>query len=301
MALASESYSLATAADAFELARPLLDGDLLLASDFDGTLARLAQDPWAAAIIPSAQRALRRLAVQPRVEVALISGRTVPDLAARARIGGVSYHGDHGAERAAAGRGFRVAALQITREPTDAAAAAMAERLKVEVPRLVDEPWLVLEDKGPALTFHFRAAPDTDAARSRVIAAVDAVDPEGLLCRAGGRRAHELRPVGATTKGITLRRLIEEHRPATTLMLGDDRHDAAAFDTLREARAAGSTRGLAIAVAGHSDVTREVASHADVVLPGPEEVARFLRRLASHLVREEPMPAPDRSVRRRER
>ncbi len=261
--------------------RPFLRGRLLLASDFDGTLARLGLDPWSAVIIPSAQRALRVLAAQPRVHVALISGRTVSDLAARARIGGVSYHGDHGAERAMSRRGFRVTALRIEREPADPDTAAMAQRLKVQVPRIIDEPWLVLEDKGPALTFHFRAAPDTDAARARVIAAVDEIDGEGLLFRAGGRRAHELRPAGATTKGDVLLRLIGEYRPRATLMLGDDRHDAGAFDALRGARSAGLTDGLAIAVAGHADVTTEVAPHADLVLPDPDETARLLRLMAA--------------------
>ncbi len=271
-----------SAQEAFGLARPCLDGRLLLASDFDGTLSRLGPDPWAAAIIPAAQRALRRLAARPDVHVALISGRTAVDLAARARIGGVSYHGDHGAERADARRGFRVATLTVVREPAVPATAAMAERLKVEVPRVVDEPWLVLEDKGPALTFHFRAAPDIDAARTRVADAVDAVDPDRVLFRAGGLRAYELRPAGATTKADTLAHLIEEHVPDGVLMLGDDRHDATAFDALRTVRSTGRIRGLAVAVAGHADVTHDVAAHADLVLEGPHETARFLGLLARH-------------------
>ena len=262
--------------------RPLLRGRLLLASDFDGTLARFGLDPWAASIIPTAQRALRRLASRSDVHVAIISGRSVPDLAKRARVGGASYHGDHGAEWATAPRGVRVAALRVEREAVDPLTVAMAERLKTEVPRLVAEPWLVLEDKGPALTFHFRAAPDHATARERVIAAVDAVDRERLLWRVGGQRAHELRPVGATTKAVTLSRLIQAHQPATTLMLGDDRHDADAFDALREARDSGRTRGLAIAVAGHADVTAAVAPHADLVVRGPTETARLLRLLANH-------------------
>ncbi len=280
--LASDTYLLTSAQEAFGLAQSFLDGCLLLASDFDGTLSRLGTDPWAAAIIPAAQRALRQLAARPDVHVALISGRTAVDLAARARVGGVSYHGDHGAERADARRGFRVATLAVVREPADPTTAAMAERLKVEVPRAVDETWLVLEDKGPALTFHFRAAPDIDAARTRVIDAVDAVDPSSVLFRAGGRRAYELRPAGATTKGDALARLIEEHAPDGVLMLGDDRHDAGAFDALRAARHAGRIRGLAVAVAGHADVTHDVAAHADLVLAGPRETARFLGLLARH-------------------
>lgn len=243
----------------------------------------MASDPWAAAIDPSARRALRALAARPDVHVAFISGRTVADLAARARVGGASYHGDHGAEQATARRGFRVSALRVTREPSDAASLAMAERLKVEVPRRIGAPWLVLEDKGPALTFHFRGAPDIDAARARVIAVVDAIDPDRLLVRAGGRRAHELRPAGATTKAAALDRLIDQQRPTVTLMLGDDHHDAGAFDALRHARTAGRTGGLAIAVAGHAEVTRAVAPRADLVLAGPDEVARLLRLLARQL------------------
>lgn len=108
-----------SALEAFERVRPLLAGRLLLASDFDGTLSRLVMDPWRAGIIPSAQRALRRLAAAPHTHVAIISGRTVPDLAARVRVGGVSYHGDHGAEWASAPRGFRPHALRVEREPVD--------------------------------------------------------------------------------------------------------------------------------------------------------------------------------------
>jgi trehalose 6-phosphate phosphatase len=266
----------------------MLSGRLLIASDFDGTLSRLVLDPWRAGIISGAQRALRRLAATPSVSVALISGRTVPDLAARARIGGIRYHGDHGAEWAAARRGFRPAALRVEREPVDAATAAMAERLKVEVPRLVPEPWLALEDKGPALTFHFRSAPDPDAARIRVRAAVDSIDTAGQLDQPGGRRAWELRPHGATTKGVALARLIEENRPDTVFMLGDDRHDALAFDTLRAARHRGHIDGLAVAVVSPAAETHEIATHADLVLARPEETAKLLSLMARALAAREP-------------
>ena len=286
--LASDGVVLASAAEAFEAAPPLLGRRLLIASDFDGTLSRLVLDPWRAGIIPGAQRALRRLAVVPGAHVALISGRTVPDLAARARIGGISYHGDHGAQWALARRNFRAAALRVEREPVDAATAAMAERLKAEVPRLVSEPWLVLEDKGPALTFHFRSAPDIDAARRRIRAAVDSIDHSGVLDQPGGRRAWELRPHGATTKDVALERLIEEHRPEVVFMLGDDRHDALALGALRAAREAGRIEGLAVAVVSPAAETHEIAAHADLVLAKPDETARLLGLMANALAPAEP-------------
>jgi trehalose-phosphatase len=144
------------------------------------------------------------------------------------------------------------------------------------VPGVVDEPWLVLEDKGPALTFHFRAAPDVDDARARVSAAVDAVDPGGLLVRSGGRRSLELRPPGAATKGDTLRRLILQQAPDAVLMLGDDGHDARAFDALRAARAEGRIAGLAIAVISPAAEPHDVAAHADLLLSSADAAAEFL-------------------------
>jgi trehalose-phosphatase len=278
--LASE-IEVSTAAVAFERARPLLNTrSQLVASDFDGTLSRMVLDPWSAAMVPSAQRALRRLAVSPGVHVALISGRTVMDLAARARVGGISYRGDHGAEWAEAARGFRPAALRVEREGAGDAVSEMAERLKAEVPLAVAAPWLVLEDKGPALTFHFRGAPDVDGARRHVVAAVDLVDVAGVMVRTGGRRALELRPPGASSKGDALRRLIDTHAPEVVFMFGDDRNDALAFDVLRELRSSGRVNGLAIAVDGHADVTAEVAPRADLVLESPRQAARLLGLLA---------------------
>ena len=278
--LASDGFVLTRAEEAFEHVRPTLGRRLLLASDFDGTLSRLVMDPWRAGIIPAAQRALRRLAGAPHTRVALISGRTATDLASRVRVGGATYLGDHGAERAVAVRGFRPASLNVRREPVEAEIAAMAERLKAEVPRLVDEPWLVLEDKGPSLTFHFRSAPDIDGARTRIRAAVEAIDRDGLLDQPGGRRAWELRPPGATTKGVALARLISEHRPDAVLMLGDDHNDALAFDSVRDARARGAVVGLAIAVVSPAAETADIAPRADLILAEPGETARLLGLLA---------------------
>lgn len=273
-----------TAAEVFELLRPGLDdGSMLLVSDFDGTLSSLVGDPWSAAMLPAARRALRRLAVAPGVDVVLLSGRVVADLASRARVGGVTYLGDHGTEWATAPRGFRAAALRIEREAADPAVIAMADRLKVEIPARIGQTWLILEDKGPGLTFHYRSAPDHQAARRDLLAAVEAVDPGSLLDRRPGPRACELRPPGATTKGVALARLIEQRRPGFVVMLGDDRNDAMAFDTVREARARGAAEGLAVAVAGHPDITVDVVPHADVALASPHETARLLGLMARHV------------------
>jgi trehalose 6-phosphate phosphatase len=253
---------------------------LLIVSDFDGTLARIVMDPWGASILPGARRALRRLAGTPGIHVALLSGRTAPDLATRARIGGALYLGNHGVERGVLGRHVRAEALRVRVDPSLAAYVEDAQRLAAEIAAEIPEHWLVVERKGPAVAFHFRAAPDVAAARRRVIDAVDLADPAGRLVRYPGRRVVELRPPGADTKRDALRALVLELRPAVSFVLGDDAADAEAFLVLRELREAGLTRGLAIAVHAHDEMPEPVAAAADVAVASPEEAARFIAGLA---------------------
>lgn len=275
----ADELELASAAEALELIRPHLDGRLLLASDFDGTISRLTLDMWSSSVVPAAQRALRSLAAADDTDVAFISGRPVSDLARRVRVGSATYHGDHGAEWAVAARGFRPDRLRIEHEPVDPVVQAMAERLKAEVPPMVDADWLELEDKGASMSFHFRRASDIPAARTTVREAIDTVDPEGVLDQPGGVRMWEVRPPGATTKRRALARLVEEHQPELVVMLGDDRHDTAAFEVIREARGAGRA-GLAVGVLSRASDPNELARTADVVFAGAYVSARFLTLLA---------------------
>ncbi len=256
---------------------------LLLLSDFDGTLSRIVMDPWGARVLPGARRALRRLAGTPGIHVALLSGRTASDLASRARVGGAVYLGNHGIERAELPRRARAETLWAGHDPALEDYVEDAERLAREVPRLVPDGWLIVERKGPAVAFHFRAAPDLAAAMERVLAAVEALDPRARLVRFPGRRAVELRPPGAAAKGDALRTMVEEVRPAVTWMLGDDASDAQAFVALRRLREAGITRGLAVAVHAHSEMPVDVAESADVALASPEETARFLAGVARRM------------------
>ena len=254
---------------------------LLIVADFDGTLAPLVMDPWGAAMIPGARLALRRLAGTPGVHVALLSGRTAADLAGRARVGGAVYLGNHGVERATLRRGARAESL---RPETDRALDGYepdAERLAVEVSRAIPEPWLIVERKGPSVAFHFRSAPDVPAARRRVLEAIDWADDARRFVRFPGRRIVELRPPGAAGKSDALRSLVDELRPAATLMLGDDAADAEAFAVLRELREVGRTNGLAIAVHAQPEMPELVAATADVALASPDETTRFLSGLAS--------------------
>ena len=270
-----------SAAAALELVRPHLHlRPVLVVSDFDGTLSRIVLDPWSATILPLARRALRALAARPGVSVAILSGRTAADVATRVRVGGVRYRGNHGLERADLRRRQRAESLAVSFHPVVATYSEASERLAAGVQERIVEPWLVVERKPPTVAFHYRTAPDVDAAAAQVLAAVDALDPEGRFVRFPGRRVLELRPPGAIAKGEAMAELIAETAPALTFMLGDDRSDALAFAVLRAARDAGQTHGFALAVQARAEAPPEVAAAADVVLGSPRDAARFLAGLA---------------------
>ncbi len=72
---------------------------LLVACDYDGTLAPIVDDPTHAIPLPEAVMAVRSLATLPQTTVAVVSGRALRDLAALSRLPSeVHLVGSHGSE-----------------------------------------------------------------------------------------------------------------------------------------------------------------------------------------------------------
>jgi trehalose-phosphatase len=288
-------------ADAGRLARILASpGRLLVLSDFDGTLAEGSRDPAATRIVPLARASLRRLAgiaaERPeRLAVAVLTGRTAADAAARIRVGGIRYFGDHGLQTGTFPRRGRAERLTTTFEPGHEPSLEPAARLAARVPELLGRPvWLFVERKGPSVAFHVRQADNRAAARAAVEAAIEAADrelPEHDLEHYRGRLVVDLRPRTAGGKRETFERLLAEIRPTAVVALGDDSSDADAFAVLRAAREAGTIEGVAVAVIGPHGIPDDVRAAADVTLATPFEAARLLAYLARELGRESTAPS----------
>lgn len=269
-------------------------GRLLVVCDFDGTLAEGSRDPAAAAIVPLGRLALRRLARiaagrPKRVSVAILTGRAVADVAARVRVGGILYLGDHGLQTGTFPRDGDPARLQTTFRAGHESSLAPAEVLATRVPEVLGRPaWLFVERKGPSVAFHVRQAGDRAAARAAVEAAIAEVDrgsPPHDLAHYRGRLVVDLRPRDAGGKREAFESLLAELRPATVVAFGDDSSDADGFAVLRAARVAGALDGLAVAVTGPHGMPEDVRAAADALLETPRDVARALSALASTLER----------------
>jgi trehalose-phosphatase len=280
------------------LSRP---GRLLVVSDFDGTLAEGSRDPGATAIVPLARVALRRLAriatERPdRLAVAILTGRTAADVAARVRVGGIHYLGDHGLQFGTFPRGGRAEQLTAAIQPGHEASVEPAEHLASRVPELLGRPaWLFVERKGPSVAFHVRQADDRVAARAAVSAAIETVDlelPEHDLAHYRGRLVVDLRPRAAGGKREAFERLVADLRPTAVIAFGDDSSDADAFAALRAARDAGAFDGLAVGVTGPHGMPDDVRASADAVLETPLDAARMLASIARVLGREAAGYAP---------
>ena len=272
-------------------------GRLLIVSDFDGTLAVGSRDPAAASIVPLARRALRRLARiewdQPeRLAVAILSGRAAADVAARVRVGGIRYLGDHGLQVGTLLRGHRPESLVATTPSGHEGSIEPASILAARVPELLGWPtWLFVERKGPSVAFHVRQAEDRAAARAAVEAAIATIDrklPAHELAHYRGRLVVDLRPRSAGGKREALEQLIGELQPAAVIAFGDDLSDADGFAVIRDARAQGRIDGLAVAVTGPHGLPDEVRDAADLVVPTPYDAARMLAWTARAL---EALPA----------
>ena len=268
---------------------------LSLVIDFDGTLAVGSRDPAVAHIEPLAQRALRRLAAiaegrPERIRLTVLTGRVVADVAARVRVGGIDYLGDHGLEHGRVPRHGRAEGLMVATDPAFDVHRDAAEALAVAVAAELGSPaWLFVERKGPSVAFHVRQADDVAAARAAVVAAIDTVgrrlDLGHDLAHYRGRSVVDLRPRDAGGKREAVGRLIARDRPGAIAVLGDEMSDIDAFEAVIAARGARQLLvGVTVAVHGTSRAAPpELLALADLRLGGAHEVGRWLAALARRL------------------
>lgn len=66
--------------------------------DFDGTLAQINANPLLTTIDPDSERLLHSIAQNPKIYLAVISGRRSPDVKRRVGIENITYSGNHGLE-----------------------------------------------------------------------------------------------------------------------------------------------------------------------------------------------------------
>jgi len=199
---------------------------ILLLLDFDGTLAPIVESPGLAKLPEQTRSLIIKLNQEPRVTVAIISGRALSDL--RQRIGlDLIYAGNHGLEIEGPGLHFQAPDLSHARLALDKAASDLAVRLQS-----VDG--VLIENKGASLSIHYRrAAPSSIPV---ILSAVEsACAPYAHLVELHhGKKVFEVRPNVKWNKGTAaqwiLRQLGDEG--ILPVCIGDDKTDEDIFRAL---------------------------------------------------------------------
>ncbi len=195
---------------------------LLVACDFDGTLAPIVAHRDDARALPESLDALGVLTALRDTTVAVVSGRALRDLADVGHLPeGVLLVGSHGAE---------VGDDEPDAEPDHEVVARRDELLDAVRSVTLGVPGVDLEPKPAGVAVHVRAAARTDAARVLDALRAGPAQIPGVVALAG-KEVLELSVVSAD-KGAALEVLRRRATATATVFLGDDVTDETAFDRL---------------------------------------------------------------------
>jgi trehalose 6-phosphate phosphatase len=245
---------------------------LLVATDFDGTIAEIVPRPADARAAPEAISALGILARCPRTYVAVLSGRALPDLAGRTPIPAIWRVGEHGSFLEPPSGSPPLPAWEAAPERVDealfASLAAAAGRTAATV------AGMRVERKAAGVALHYREVP----AERRAHALSAAAEWATLVERAGLRLLHGRQMIeaksGERSKGTALAAILRALPPALLVVYaGDDRTDE---DAIEVARAAG---GIGVYVASPERPRPQVP--ADLLVEGPAAWVAILGAIAA--------------------
>jgi trehalose 6-phosphate phosphatase len=231
---------------------------VLVAVDFDGTLAPFVTDPLQARALPGGLEALRAAAALDGVTAAVVSGRDLATLAALTGIGpgdGIALIGSHGAQ---AGLDPAPGSALL-----DDAATALLAVVRAELVAIRSRyPAVRLEDKPSAVVLHTRGVEPSTAAAATAAALEVGRRHTGVYVLPG-KDVVELTVLKAD-KGSAVLELARQTRSGATLYIGDDVTDERAFAALDPAS---------------GDLTVKVGDGETVAanrVPGPESVVELL-------------------------
>jgi trehalose 6-phosphate phosphatase len=198
------------APEALGALRRFARGSVLIALDFDGTLAPIVARPSAAKMRPPTAALLGKLVrLYP---CAIITGRHREDVRQRLPPApGLLVVGNHGLELWPGAAAFR---------------AEADEWLQRLLPALEHLPGVQIEHKIYSLAIHYRRAVDKRAAKEHILSAAGKLEGARLVA---GKQVLDVLPKTPITKGHALEWLCQSRGCERAIYVGDDRTDEDVF------------------------------------------------------------------------
>jgi trehalose 6-phosphate phosphatase len=240
--------------------------------DIDGTLAPIVRHA-ADAHVPEATRSLLiEIARRYRV-VGCVSGRRASTARQIVAIGTIAYVGNHGGE---------LLRPRATSPEIDPKLAAWTARVREFAERVYTGEHQRLrvrsEDKDAIAAFHWRGAPDEQAAEQAVREIAQRAEQEGFVVH-WGRKVLEVRPPVALDKGLGIATLLHGGDVDAAVYVGDDTTDLDAFRGLRSLVESGELASALCVAVGSDEAPAGLAQEADLTVDGPGGVRELLEAL----------------------
>lgn len=202
---------------------------ILLALDFDGTLAPIADRPEQAEIPGETAGLLRELAVSEGVFLAIVSGRSLVDLKHRVKLDCI-HVGNHGLEIEGKGISFAHDGAGLLRYAINDACWDLEAALE-------GVRGVFVERKGLTATVHYRLAPSDLVGWIETSIQVTMRPYASRLTFRAARRAWEIGPRINWNKGSALKFVLRQIGMVEPLVIcaGDDATDEDMFNVLPDA------------------------------------------------------------------
>ena len=226
--------------------------EVILVTDFDGTLAEMVPDPAMAAARPDALQALQVL-VPLLADVIVLSSRAPAQLEELVPIPGVRLIGDSG--------------LAIPRKSQKEA----LDRFNMDAARLLERiPGAWLEVKPASTAIHFR---NTNTTGDEMLALLQPLLEGARLSAALGRKVIELHAPNAG-KGSALAALLPGEDPWGVVCFGDDENDRSMFEYVSSLAVPHMCVGV-----WSPEAPKDLFAHCDIVVHGPAGAAAVLKEI----------------------
>jgi len=230
--------------------------------DYDGTLVPIQQDPAKCILSDRIKKQLQLLAHSNRCYLAILSGRSLPDIKKRVGIRKIYYGGNHGLDISGPDVRYTHPKAQLAKPVIK----NVKHLLKKDIEH-IKGAWL--EDKKFTLSLHFRSADKKNIAlvKKKFYKVIAEFLKQKSFAVIKGKKVLELTPNASWNKGSAVRLILQKLKNNyLPIYIGDDQTDETAFKELFK-------RGITIRI-GKSKKTS-----ADYYLKGHREVSRLLQQI----------------------
>ena len=242
---------------------------MILFLDYDGTLTPIRKLPHLARLSSPAKRLLRGLSKNRKIEICIVSGRSLAEIKRMVGLKNLLYVGNHGLE---------------IEERNDVNTLPQASRIKWRIKSICGRlkmfsrrfPGFWVENKGLTVSLHYRLVPPSLTKKLTKELSAWLKNQVSDLRVTAGKKVWEIRPRTKRNKGWAVEYITRGYSAPQKLGIyaGDDSTDWDAFNIIIK------RRGIAIQVGTNGTICKNC-----FYLKSPGEVILFMEKLFTMLKR----------------